>query len=226
MKIAQNGHLLHFRRKAGIISVQRVIIMGDAKLVVGLDKRFIQHLLFLIGHIRDQQAEEDHQLLDLSGQHGVHVIVIHLIDQLHFRADGMADLHNIDAVRGSRSDFDELSADLTAGSLKFMALDGGNDIALDAAHSHTQGQQLQREGLTGTGGTAHGQVRILIDLRIEEVNDAKRVIVPVHTQQDTGIIRHFEAGEHIGGSSTAGQHIALCLLEKLWADLQKRHNRS
>ena len=171
MKVTQNGHLLQLGWKYRVICIQRIIVMIDAKVIVGLDQGLIQHLLFLIGHIRDQQAEEDHQLLDLSGQHGIHVVVVHLIDQLHFRADGMADLHDIDAVRRTRGDLDELAADLAAGTLELVPLDGGDDIALDAPHSHAKGQKLQRKGLTGTGCTAHSQVRILVDLRIEQVND-------------------------------------------------------
>ena len=94
----------------------------------------------------------------------------------------MPDLHDIDAVRRAGGDFDELAANLAAGTLELMALDGGNDIALNTAHSHTQSQKLQREGLTGTGCTAHSQVRILIDLRIEKVNYAKGVIMPVNAK--------------------------------------------
>ena len=98
---------------------------------LGLDQSLIQHLLFFVGHIRDQQAEEDHQLLDLPCQHRVHVVIVDLIDQLHLRRDRMADLHDIDAVRRTRGDLDELAADLAACTLKFMPLDGCNDIALD-----------------------------------------------------------------------------------------------
>ena len=54
--------------------------MRDTELVIGLDQRLIQHLLFLVGHIGDQQAEEDHQLLNLPGKHGVHVVIVDLIN--------------------------------------------------------------------------------------------------------------------------------------------------
>ena len=48
----------------------------------------------------------------------------------------------------------------------------------------------------------------------------------VNTQQHAGVIRHFEAGEHIRGCGAAGQHIALRLFQKLRADLQERHDRT
>ena len=105
-----------------------------------------------------------------------------------------------------------------------MPLDGSNDITLDSTHSHTKSQQLQCEGLTCTGCSAHSKIRILVDLRIEKVNNTKRVVMAVNTQQHAGVIRHFKAGEHIRGCGAAGQHIALGLFQKLGADLKKRHH--
>ena len=224
VEVTQDGHLLQLRWENGAVGVQGAVVMGDAELVVGLDEGFIEHLLLLVGHVGDQQGEENHQLLDLPGQHGVHVVVIHLVDQLHLRADGMPDLHHIDAVWRAGSDPDELSADPRAGSLEFMALDGGDDIALDTPHAHPQGKKLQSEGLARTGGAAHGQIGILVDLRVEQVNDAQGVVVPVHSQKDSGIIGHLEACEHIGRSGAAGQHIALGLLQELGTDLQEGHD--
>ena len=142
MQVTQDGHLLQLGRENGAVGVQRAVIMGDTELVVGLDEGFIEHLLLLVGHVRDQQGEEDHELLDLPGQHGVHVVVVHLIDQLHLRGDGMPDLHHIDAVWRAGCDPDELTADPGAGPLELMALDGSNDIALDTPHTHPQGQKL------------------------------------------------------------------------------------
>ena len=198
--------------------------MGNAKLVVCFDQRFIQHLLLLVGHIRNQQGEENHELLNLSGQHGVHVVVVNLVNQLHFRGNRVPDLHDIDAVGRTGGDLDKLTADFAAGPFEFMTLDGGDDIALNTAHSHTQGQKLERKGLTGAAGAAHGQVRVLVDLRIKEVNNAQRIVMPIDAQKHTGIVRHFETGEHIGGCCAAGQNIPLGLLLQLGADLKERHD--
>ena len=224
VEVTQDGHLLQLRWENGAVGVQGAVVMGDTELVVGLDEGFIEHLLLLVGHVGDQQGEENHQLLDLSCQHGVHVVVVHLIDQLHLWADGMPDLHHIDAVWRAGCDPDELSADPGAGSLELMALDGGDDIALDTPHPHTQGKKLQSEGLSSTGGAAHGQIGIFVDLRVEQVNDAQGIVVPIHAQKDTGIIGHLEAGEHIGRGGTTGQHIALGLLQELGTDLQEGHD--
>ena len=76
----------------------------------------------------------------------------------------MPDLHDIDAVGRTGGDLDKLTADFAAGPFEFMAFDGGDNITLNTAHSHTQGQKLKRKGLTGAAGAAHGQVRVLVDL--------------------------------------------------------------
>ena len=224
MKITKNGHFLQLRWEARRISIQRVVIVGDAKRVVGFDQRLIQHLLLLIGHVRNQQGEEDHELLNLSGQHGVHIVVVNLVNQLHLRGNRVPDLHDIDAVGRTGGNLDKLAADFAAGPFEFMTLDGGDNIALNTAHSHTQSQKLKREGLAGAAGAAHGQVRVLVDLRIKKVNNAERIVMPVDAQKYTGIVRHLEAGEHIGGRCTAGQDISLGFLLQLGTDLEERHD--
>ena len=40
----------------------------------------------------------------------------------------------------------------------------------------------------GAAGAAHGQVRVLVDLRIKEVNNAERIVMPVDAQQHAGIV--------------------------------------
>ena len=96
--------------------------MGDAKLGVSLDQSFIQHLLLLVAHIRNQKGEENHQLLDLLCQHGVDVAVIQFINQFHLRGDSGPYLHHIDASSGARGQFNIGAANFVAGPLEFMAL--------------------------------------------------------------------------------------------------------
>ena len=71
--------------------------MGDAEVGVGFYQRLVQQLLLFIGHIRNQEGEEDHQLLNLFRQHGVDVAIIQLVDQFHLRCEGGPDLHDVDA---------------------------------------------------------------------------------------------------------------------------------
>ena len=183
--------------------------MGDAELGVGLNQRFVQHLLLLIVHVGDQQGKEDHQLLYLTGQHGVDVAVIQLVDQFHFRGDGGADLHDIDAGGGAGSQLDVGAAHFMAGPLKLVALQRRQNKALDTPHPHPKGHDLHGVGLARPGGTADGEVGVLVDLCVERVNDAQGVVVPVEAQQDAVVIGQLKAGKHIGGRRTAGQHIAL-----------------
>ena len=136
--------------------------MGDAELGIGADQRFIEHLLLFIVHVRDQQGEEDHQLLDLAGQHRVQLTVIQLVDELHLRGDGLPDLHDVDAVRGAGRDPDKLAAYLTADKAKLMAFDRRHDKALNPAHTHTQGEKLHGKGLSGAGGPENIEICVLI----------------------------------------------------------------
>ena len=57
MQIAKNGHLLISGMR--LIGIQGVVVVGDAKLAVGLDQGLVQHLFFFIAHIRYQEAKED-----------------------------------------------------------------------------------------------------------------------------------------------------------------------
>ena len=109
--------------------------MGDAKFRIGLNQSLVQHLLLFIGHIRNQEGEEDHQLLNLFRQHRVDVAIIQLVDQFHLRCEGGPDLHDIDAGAGAGGQFDVGTTDLVAGPLELMAFKRRQDIALNAAHS-------------------------------------------------------------------------------------------
>ena len=197
--------------------------MGDAKLGIGLDQRLVQHLLLLIVHIRDQQGEKDHQLLHLPGQHGVNVAVIQLVDQLHLRGDGGADLHDVDTGGRAGSQLDIGAAHFVAGPFELVPLQRCQDKALDAPHPHPQGHDLHGVGLARPGGAADGEVGVLVDLRIERVNDAQGVVVPVEAQQDTVIVGQLEAGEHIGGGGPAGQNIALGFALQTGIYAEERH---
>ena len=198
--------------------------MGDAKLGIGADQSLVQHLFLLVAHVRDQQREEGHELLDLSRQHGVHFTVVQLVDEFHFRRNGVADLHDVDAVRRARRDLDELSADPFAGTAEFMPLDRGEDKALNAAHPHPQGQKLHGEGFAGAAGAQQVQIRVLVLLGVEKIHDAERIVVPVDAQQYARVVRHLKACEHVRGGSAGGEHIPPRLALQPGIDLQEGHD--
>ena len=199
--------------------------MGDAKLGIGTDQRLVQHLFLLVAHVRDQQREEGHELLDLPRQHGVHFAVVQLVNELHFRRNGVADLHDVDAVRRTRRDLDELSADLFAGAAEFVSLDRGEDKALDAAHPHPQGQKLHGEGFAGAAGAQQVQIRVLVLFGVEEIHDAERIVVPVDAQQYARVVGHLKACEHVRGGSAGGEYIPSGLALQPGVDLQEGHDR-
>ena len=55
MQISEYWHGLHLRRNGIAVRIDRIVIMRDTELAVGADQRLIQHLLFFVGHIRNQQ---------------------------------------------------------------------------------------------------------------------------------------------------------------------------
>ena len=85
----------------------------------------------------------------------------------------MPDRHKIDAVRRARCNLDKLTADAVACTPELMSLDRSNDIALNAAHTHTQCQQLHGKGLSGATGTEQVQIGIFIFLRVKQIDNAQ-----------------------------------------------------
>ena len=55
MQISENRHGLHLWRNGIAVRIDRIVIVRDAELAVGADQRLIQHLLFFVGHVRNQQ---------------------------------------------------------------------------------------------------------------------------------------------------------------------------
>ena len=86
-------------------------------------------------HIRNQQAEENVELLNLSCQNGV------LID--HTIYDGVGCLihpaygHDVDALLGCGTDTDELAAYILAGAQKLMSFQRSNNEHLSAFSPHS-----------------------------------------------------------------------------------------
>ena len=138
----------------------------------------------------------------------------------------MADLHDIDAVRGTWGNLDELPAYVGTGPAKLVALDGRHNKALDAAHPHPQCQQLHGKGLPCPGGAQEHQVGVLVDLAVEQVHNAQRVVVPVDPQQHPVVVRHLETAERVGGGSAAGEHVPPGLLLQAGVHLQQGQHRA
>ena len=134
-------------------------------------------------------------------------------------------LHDIDAVGRTGRNLDVLPADTVAGPPELVALDWSQDVTLNPAHPHSEGQQLQGKGLTRTAGAQEVQVGVLVFAGIEQVNDAQRVVVPVYPQQHAGVVGHFKAGEHISRGGSPGQDVPLGLALQRAVQLEERHDR-
>lgn len=173
---------------------------------VCLDQRIVKQLPFLIGHIGNQKAEEDVQLLNLTGKHGL--INVRRIQQIGDRSICPADLHDVDTVRGCRGDLNELTADVVAGTVEFVAFQRCDDKGLDVLPPHTERHQLHRKGLTGTGGTEDRHVCVFIDAAIEDVHNNQRIVMLVDPEQNAVIIAHLKARERITACHTGGQDVA------------------
>ncbi len=199
--------------------------MRYPKVRIGLYQRLVQHLLLLVGHIRDQQAKKDHKLLDLAGQHGVGVIVVDFIDQLHLRGRCLSDRHDVYAILRACADADEGSADGVAGPAELMTLYGCEYKALYAAHPHPQRQELHQVRFARAACSEYSQVGVFIDGSIEEVDYAQRMIVAVDPQKHAVVVAHFKAREHVRRRSAAGQHVTLGFPLQPRIDGQKRHDR-
>ena len=141
--ILQNRHRLIPVRMNRID--QGLVFVGDPFLCIGLDQRFIKKLPLLMGHIRDEQAEEDMQLLDLPGQR--RVVHGRAVQQLIDRVICFPDLHDVDAVAAGGGDLDELPADILAGTVELMAFQRGDDKYFDILAPHPGGKKLHGERL-------------------------------------------------------------------------------
>ena len=109
--------------------------MGDSLFRIGADQSLIQELLLFMVHIRNQQTEENVELLNLSCQDGV------FID--HTIYDGVGCLihpaygHDVDALLGSGTDTDELTTHILAGAQKLMSFQRSNNEHLSAFSPHS-----------------------------------------------------------------------------------------
>ena len=73
-----------------------------------------------MGHIRDQQTEEDVKPLDLACQCGG--IQCRSVQQFIYRIVYLPDFHDVDTVLTGRRDLDKFSADIPCSPVKFESL--------------------------------------------------------------------------------------------------------
>ena len=83
----------------------------------------------------------------------------------------MSNLHDVDTVRRTGGNSDELAPNSVTGPTELVALYWCHDVTLNAAHSHTQGKKLQRECFAGATGTDKVEIGVFVFLGIEQIHN-------------------------------------------------------
>ena len=163
------------------------------------------------------------QPLDFCSQFGF--VSLGTIQKFVGRRINLANFHNVDAVFGGRRDLDKFSANIVAGSVKFMALQRGNNKDLDIFSAHPKRHQLHCEGFPCSGCAKQCHVGILIYSRIKDIHDNQRVIVFVDTKQDSVIIAHLKRCEGIAACNAGSQYVPFGTGEQLSLQRYQRQCR-
>ena len=108
--------------------------------------------------------------------------------------------------------------------MELVAFQGRQHENLYALAPHTKRHQQDQKCLARAAGAAHGNVGVLIDLGIEDVDNDRRVVVLVQTEQDTVFITQLIGRERIAACHAGGQCVALgAFIEVLFhADQRQR----
>ena len=173
----------HFSVLRRVIRIdQGVVVVGDAFPGICADQGLIKQLLFLMTHIRNQQAEKDMKLLDLPGEDGV--LIDNAVNDRVRCLVHAPDRHDIDALLRRRADGNELAAHVFTGSEELVPFERGDNEYLCAFAPHAQSHELHRKGLASTGCAQDRHVRVLIDFAVEDIHNDQTVVVLVHAEQD------------------------------------------
>ena len=78
---------------------------------------------------------------------------------------------------------------LLVGHIRYEQAEEGHELLYLAR------EKLHGEGLARARGAEQYEIRVLVHLRVKEVDDAQRVIVAVHAQQHAGVVGHLKARE-------------------------------
>ena len=202
---------------------ERGIVVGNAFPRIGADQGVIQQLLFLIGHIRDQQCEEDVKPLDLGCQ--FRAFDAGAIQHGFYGFVHLADLQHIDTALGGGGDTDELAARVDAGTVELMTLQGCQHENLYALAPHTECHQQDQEGLARAAGAAYGNIGVFINLGVKDVDDDRRVVVLVQSEQDAVFITQLIGREGIAACHAGGQRIALGAFKEVSLHADQRQRR-
>ena len=197
--------------------------MGDTFPCVGTNQGIVQKLFFLIGHIGDQQGEEDMKPLNFCCQ--LRAFDTGAIQRFLHGLVYLAYLQHVDAAFGGGGDTDKLAACVHAGTVELVALQGRQHENLYALTPHTEGHQQDQEGLARAAGAAYGNVGVLIDLGVKDVDDDRRVVVLVQAEQNTVFVAQLVGREGVAACHAGGQRIALGAFKEVLLHADQRQRR-
>ena len=119
----------------------------------------------------------------------------------------------------------ELAADVFAGPVKLMALEGCDDKHLDTLAPHPQCHKLHGKGFSRAAGSQDRHVRILVDLGIEDIHDDKGIVDFVCPKQDTIVIAQLESRKQVTACGAGRQHVALGAPKQMLFQTGERQRR-
>ena len=104
-----------------------------------------------------------------------------------------------------------------------MSLNRCENKALHAPDPHTESQQLHGKGFTGTAGPDDVQIPVLMLFGVKKIEDAKRAIIPVDSQQHPIVVGYLIARIRIYRGRPTGQNIPACPSLQSRIQKKKRH---
>ena len=116
-------------------------------MLVGADECLVQQVSFLVRDILQYDGNEGVERLDFLRQGGGLRPMLPANLVLRLRVSH-ADFHDVDILRGTRLDADELSSDSITGSLKFIALVRGDGEGLRVLVAQAESHRHCGKGLT------------------------------------------------------------------------------
>ena len=144
--------------------------MGNAVFFVGQDQRFIQNLIFLCRHGRNQQGKEHMQALYFKGK--LRCFPSDSIDHMVCRIIFFPDLHDINAGAPTWGKFDIGAIHIVAEPFILMSFIRSDDKRLDLLLPEPFGKKLNRIRLSGSAGSHDRNIGILITGGIKKVSHA------------------------------------------------------
>ena len=185
--VLHHGHL--FQRFA-ILLKQDCVVESDPKAAVALDEGGVDVASVLLGESPLLQGVPHRQPGHLLRQQGIPAG----LPTVGAGAEP-ADLHQPGAVRGGRSQLDELAAHGLAERAVLVALLRHDADDLPALFPQTLGDALEHGGLARAAGAEGGEVAVGVLVVVKEVHKCRGAVVEIQPQEDAARIAQLVGRE-------------------------------